>query len=263
MDDHGNPCWYELSTNNLSDAQFFYETIFDWTVISADMPGFDYRLAKVNDTMVAGLMTVPDNVANMPPDWLIYFCVNNCDQFCKEASTKGAVIHRKPTDIPGTGRFAILGDPQGAAFGVLQQDIMNEDNANTGNSNTVVFDQNKAGHANWNELMSSAPEDAYAFYSDLFGWTKGDTIDMGEMGTYQLIRHKDEDIGAIVGLGDAPCPNWTPYFGVNGSVTAKAEKIKASGGSVHHGPTEVPGPAWIAAAQDPQGAWFSIVGPEK
>ena len=39
--------------------------------------------------------------------------------------------------------------------------------------------------------------------------------------------------------------------------------IKEAGGSVHHGPSEVPGPAWIAIAQDPQGAWFALVGPEK
>jgi predicted enzyme related to lactoylglutathione lyase len=32
---------------------------------------------------------------------------------------------------------------------------------------------------------------------------------------------------------------------------------------VRHGPVEVPGPAYIAVAQDPQGAWFAVVGGEK
>ena len=128
---------------------------------------------------------------------------------------------------------------------------------------TGAFDQKKYGHGNWNELMTSDPEAGFAFYSGLFGWTKGQGMDMGEMGTYQLIQRNGVDIGAIQPLQQAPVPNWLPYFGVNGSVTAVIAAITAAGGAVHHGPAEVPGPAWIAIAQDPQGAWFALVGPEK
>ena len=31
----------------------------------------------------------------------------------------GGRIFREPADIPGTGRFAVAADPQGAAFGIL------------------------------------------------------------------------------------------------------------------------------------------------
>jgi predicted enzyme related to lactoylglutathione lyase len=46
-------------------------------------------------------------------------------------------------------------------------------------------------------------------------------------------------------------------------VTQCGEAIASAGGSVRHGPVEVPGPAYIAVAQDPQGAWFAVVGGEK
>ena len=36
---------------------------------------------------------------------------------------------------------------------------------------------------------------------------------------------------------------------------------RQGGGTIHHGPAEVPGGAWIALATDPQGAWFAVVGP--
>ena len=65
-----------------------------------------------------------------------------------------------------------------------------------------------------------------------------------------------------MGLGNAPVPAWLPYFGVDNASSA-VERIKAGGGQVMHGPAEVPGPAYIAVAQDPQGAWFAVVGPEK
>lgn len=66
-----------------------------------------------------------------------------------------------------------------------------------------------------------------------------------------------------MGLGDAPVPAWLPYFGVEGEVTKVAEAIKSAGGRVHHGPVEVPGPAYITVAQDPQGAWFAVVGAKR
>src|SRR5690606_29931302 len=102
-----------------------------------------------------------------------------------------------------------------------------------------AFDQSKPGHGNWNELMSSDPAAGFAFYSGLFGWTKGDAMDMGEMGTYQLFRRNGADIGAVMGLGDSPVPAWLPYFGVAGTVTDAAAAIVSAGGRVHHGPVEV------------------------
>ena len=82
------------------------------------------------------------------------------------------------------------------------------------------------------------------------------------MGTYQVFSHDGTDIGGMMGLGNSPVPAWLPYFGTNG-VEAAMERIKAAGGKVAHGPMEVPGGAFIAIAQDPQGAWFAVVGPKE
>ena len=84
---------------------------------------------------------------------------------------------------------------------------------------------------------------------------------MGEMGTYQVFSHDGTDIGGMMGLGNSPVPAWLPYFGANG-IDAAIARITAAGGKLAHGPTEVPGGAFIAVAQDPQGAWFAVVGPK-
>lgn len=259
MSYHGNPCWYELATTpgKLDDAGRFYEKVLGWNVADAGMEGFDYHLAQSGVDTVAGLMSMPGDVSGMPPFWMIYFAVDDIDQFMSDATEAGASVHRDVAEIPGTGRFALLADPQGVGFGVLQPEPM------TPSAEGHAFDQNKAGHGNWNELMTPDPEGGFAFYSKLFGWTKGEAMDMGEMGTYQLIRRDGKDIGAIQSQGSSPVPAWLPYFGVDGSVSAKVETIKAAGGQIHHGPAEVPGPAYIAIAQDAQGAAFAVVGPEK
>ncbi|MBI6628870.1 VOC family protein [Pontibaca salina] len=264
---HGNPCWYELATSkgNLKSAEEFYGKILSWQVQDSGMEGVDYHLAKVGDEMVAGLMTMPEDVAEMPPFWMIYFAVDDADRAVADAKQAGASIHRDPADIPGTGRFAVLADPQGAVFGVLQADMSSMSAADMAKADTDggAFDQSKPGHASWNELMSTDPVAGFTFYSDLFGWTKGDAIDMGETGEYQMFRRNGVDIGGMMGLGDAPVSNWLPYFGIDGRVSDSIDVIKAAGGNVHHGPAEVPGGLFIAVAQDPQGAWFAIVGPAK
>ena len=58
---------------------------------------------------------------------------------------------------------------------------------------------------------------------------------------------------------DVP-PFWMPYFGVDG-VEAALARLTAAGGSVQHGPADVPGGAVIVQARDPRGAWFAVVGP--
>ncbi len=263
----GNPCWYELwtSNGNLKSAEQFYGAVLGWTVEDSGMEGFDYHLAKSDDVMVAGLMVMPDDVPNIPPCWMIYFAVDDADAFVAAAKAASAKVHREPADVPGTGRFAVMADPQGAAFGILQPDMSDMSDADIAKRETGegAFNQDKAGHGNWNDLMSTDPDAGFAFYAKLLGWTKGDAIDMGGMGTYQLFRHKGMDIGGMMGLGDAPSPNWLPYFGVDGSVSGAIETIKSAGGSVHHGPIEVPGSDYIAVAQDPQGAWFAITSATK
>lgn len=264
MSYHGNPCWYELGTGDLDDAASFYAGIFGWNVIDSGMKGFDYRLARSEGDMVAGLMSNVGQAGNPPPNWLIYYAVDDCDKSASDVVKAGGTVFKEPADVPGTGRFSVVADPQGAVFGLLQPDMSQMSEAEQARAETSgAFNQSKAGRGNWNELMSTDPAAAFEFYAGLFGWTKGEAMDMGEMGTYQLFRHKGVDIGAMMGLGNAPVPAWLPYFGVDRPVKATIELIQSAGGTVHHGPMEVPGPAYIAVAQDPQGAWFAVVGAQE
>jgi predicted enzyme related to lactoylglutathione lyase len=256
---HGTPCWYELATSegSIGAAEAFYGEVLGWTFQDAGMEGFDYHLASAGGDMVAGLMVMPADAGGMPPSWMIFFAVDDADKAAADIGAAGGRVLREPADIPGTGRFAVVADPQGAVFGILQPEPMPGQEGAGG-----AFNQQKEGHGNWNELMTSDPEAGFRFYSGIFGWGKSQAIDMGEMGTYQLFSHDGTDIGGMMGLGNAPVPCWLPYFGTNG-VDAAVGRIEAAGGKLVHGPMEVPGGAFIAVAQDPQGAYFAVVGPKE
>ncbi len=251
----GRPCWYELGTSDLAAAAGFYGHVFGWSVADAGMPGFTYHLASAPDgVMVAGMMSVADQEGAPPPNWVIYYTTTDCDASAADVKSAGGVVMVEPSDIPDNGRFAMCADPQGAAFGLMQP--LPRDEPPTG----FAFDQSAAGHGGWNELASSDPAAAFDFYSGLFGWTRSEAYDMGPMGTYQVFKAGDAEIGGMMGLAEAPVPMWLAYFGVD-DVDAAVQRIDAAGGSVSHGPAEVPGGAHIVVAVDPQGAVFALLGP--
>lgn len=261
MTHHGSPCWYELTTapGALAQAEAFYTAVLGWTFADAGMEGFTYHLASHGGDRVAGAMEMPEDTPGMAPFWMLYFAVDDADKAVAAMGAAGARVHRPVMPIPGTGRFALLADPTGAGFGILEPLPMPEGGAGG------AFDQKKEGHGNWHELMSTDPKAAMAFYGQTLGWTPGQSMPMGEMGSYDLFQWQGTDIGGMVRRAKGmPGPGgsfWMPYFGVNGTEAAM-KRIDAAGGTVLHGPMEVPGGAFIAVARDPQGAQFAIVGPK-
>ena len=57
--------------------------------------------------------------AETPSYWLIYFNADDVDGRFQKAIDLGGREMVAPQDMPG-GRFAIVSDPQGAAFGILK-----------------------------------------------------------------------------------------------------------------------------------------------
>ena len=80
-----------------------------------------YTLFKRSDgTKAAGMMKFPPDVKGVPPHWMSYFQVTDVPATVAKAKSSGATILVPPKPVPNVGQFAILKDPQGAAFGVHQ-----------------------------------------------------------------------------------------------------------------------------------------------
>ena len=251
------PCWYELGTPDLDGATAFYSRVLPWTIVPSGIEGMDYRLANDHDgNGVAGLMDLGDQTDAPPPNWIFYLAVTDADAKAAEVTAAGGSIVASPADIPGTGRFAVCADPQGAVFGILAPAPME------GSAPTVgAYDQSVPGHGNWHELVTSDPEAAAEFYGALFGWTKSTLLDMGESGTYQLVAADGHDVAGIMALMGAPHPSWGVVFGVEG-VNPAVEAARAAGATVVREPMEVPGGSWAAYLVDPQGAYVAVAGPQ-
>ena len=113
--------WNELATRDLNAAKEFYPKVFGWGIHSNPMPeGGEYVEWQVNGRSVAGGMSMgPMYPANVPPHWLVYFAVANTDNTIKRAQELGGNVLNPATDIP-QGRMAVVADPNGAPFAVIQ-----------------------------------------------------------------------------------------------------------------------------------------------
>jgi predicted enzyme related to lactoylglutathione lyase len=68
------------------------------------------------------MLQMPDTIpAQVPANWTLYFTVADCDGSVKRAESLGGKVVVPAMEVPNTGRFAVLSDPQGGVFGILQQ----------------------------------------------------------------------------------------------------------------------------------------------
>jgi predicted enzyme related to lactoylglutathione lyase len=202
-----------------------------------------------------GLMALPeDDASATPPHWIIYIGTSDVDGTVAAAEKLGGKVLKSASDIPNVGRFAVLSDPQGAAFAVFTPAEGSGDGVPPGGG---------IGDFTWHELATTDPDAGLAFYAELFGWTKGAAHDMGEMGVYQLVSHDGQDVGGVYKARDnSTPPSWLSYVRVADTAKA-ASAAKSAGGRILNGPIEVPGGSWIVMILDPQGGAFAVVEPPK
>jgi len=116
----GSLVWNELNSRDLPTAKAFYSKVFGWEPYDVEMEGMGYTEVKLGDKTIAGMMAMPDMVPDhVPSHWLVYFGVEDTDAAVAKATELGATTLVPPTEIP-PGRFAVLSDPDGATFAVIQ-----------------------------------------------------------------------------------------------------------------------------------------------
>jgi uncharacterized protein len=117
VNESGSITWNELSTSDLAKSKAFYSAVFGWGFGGTD----EYEEGQVGGRTVAGVMPRrPEMPAEVPDNWLVYFGTDDVDADTERAQSLGAQVVVAPMDIPGTGRFSVLMDPQGAAFALFK-----------------------------------------------------------------------------------------------------------------------------------------------
>jgi predicted enzyme related to lactoylglutathione lyase len=254
----GSFVWYELMSTDVAAAKAFYGKVVGWATQDMPMPGMTYTLLLAEAKQVGGMMSIPKDAlaAGMRPFWGCYIDVSDCDAAASKVQRLGGKVHAPPTDIPNIGRFAMVADPQGAVFNVFKPQPSPQQSGERGVSNAP-------GQVGWHELHAQDGATAFDFYSEMFGWRKGESHDMGPMGTYQLFTINDIPSGGMFNSPAAASARfWLIYFSVP-AIDAAAKRLTDAGGKITNGPVQVPGGLWVVQGTDPQGASFGLLSQTK
>lgn len=112
--------WTELiSTDPDSAEKFLVELLGVDSVEMPNAPG-GYKLMMVNGAPGGGLMLRPEEMGYVPSHWMNYFQVRDAEATAAKAKEIGGSVVVEPFDSGGPGAIAVLRDPQGGVFSVIQ-----------------------------------------------------------------------------------------------------------------------------------------------
>jgi len=123
----GTFLWNELLTSDTQSAASFYSQLLGWQCFNPDSAapqapaeagGPPHTIWMMGFNQIGSMR--PHPVAGAAPLWLPFITVYDVDDCARLAEQLGGAVISEPFDVPNSGRFAILKDPQGAVFGIGQ-----------------------------------------------------------------------------------------------------------------------------------------------
>jgi predicted enzyme related to lactoylglutathione lyase len=244
----GRFVWHELHTGDRPLALKFYATLLGWDTKEVSMgPGEPYGLCFLGGKDIAGI-TKSMAPAGVPPHWLPYIAVDDVDAAAGRAQELGGRVVGAPMDIPDVGRFAVLSDPQGAAFAIHKHATPYPEEPATPRISGFC----------WAELASTDPQAAATFYAGLFGYAV-ESMDMGPGGTYRILKSGDRQRAGIMKAqpGSAPGSHWLEYVLVS-DVDASTRNARELGAKTLLEPRDIPSIGRFSIIADPTGATVAL-----
>jgi predicted enzyme related to lactoylglutathione lyase len=249
--------WHDLNTKDVEGSKSFYGEIFNWKFESS--AGNPYIHIKAGDEMIGGMRQMGTDEPQ-PPSWLGYIGVDDVAATVSSITGAGGKVLVPTTQLENVGTFAVTADPTGAVFAPWKSARPGEDVEHQEMPKPYTFC--------WDELMSTDPSAAAAFYEKVFGW-KPRPIDMGGGMTYTLldrpgVTNVKGDQGSAGGVMKSPegvpFSFWLVYVGVD-DCDKVSERAARLGAKVTVPPTDIPNVGRFACWLDPQQAGIAILQP--
>jgi hypothetical protein len=244
------PCWFDLSTADLSAAKALYGELFGWSYMDGGPELGHYTMAfNAAGRATAALAPKMPGQEQMPTVWTVYWGTADITDAAARIVAHGGSMMVPPMHIPGNGHMAVAIDPDGAVFGLWQADPF-------GGAQV----EGEHGAMCWSEVNCRDGAANAAFYAAVFD------LDVHKMDMPGVVYHTlhpkcgGEAVCGVLQMDERWVgipPNWMPYFAV-------ADLERANAVWTQHGGTLVTGPipspyGRIMVVQDPQGAYLSYM----
>jgi len=219
----GKIVWHDLLTNTPAESRDFYSELFGWEFES---PGIDlgfggessYMLIRYNGALIGGMIDTNalgkrDNVSQ----WVTMMSVDDIQSAAAAITEHGGKILTAPTELKSRGMLAIVEDPTGAVFALIQ----------TRNSDPVDHEP-EYNDFFWDELWTSDVELAGDFYQSVIGYEREDHPIEGSGRSYHVLKKDDQPRAGIMAnpfAGERPV--WVNYIRVEdpAAITTRVESL--------------------------------------
>jgi hypothetical protein len=120
LGESGTLCWADLNTAEPELAKTFYEGLFGWSIVTSQNDPSGYLHIKNGEEFIGGIPPASDRDPSIPPNWMIYYQVDDVDATAATAKELGGTEYLAPMTMEGVGRMAVIADPQGASFAIFK-----------------------------------------------------------------------------------------------------------------------------------------------
>ncbi len=118
----GEWIWSSLITSDPDTDAAFYQTLFDYEVfdLPADGEGAQHLMLASDNYARASANSLPANKPNLHPHWLNFVRVDDAVKMAAKVVALGGRVLVEPRIDRNGGKIAVVADPLGAAFGLLE-----------------------------------------------------------------------------------------------------------------------------------------------
>jgi predicted enzyme related to lactoylglutathione lyase len=230
-------CRYDLRTTDPDAARSFYSAVV----------GLDFTAAPPSGE--ASMLAVwplheQARARGAPPHWLGQLGVVDVEAMMRRLIELGSE-RLSPTLHAADGTaFATLRDPLGAVVAVR-----------------ATTERPRRAPVVWHQLHTRDLDRAWAVYSELFGWTHTETLDVADpVGGHRMFSWDGSgtSVGSMANTARWPGvhAHWLFYFPVT-DIEGAIGKVRAKGGQAL-APTTLPNGDRLAPCEDGQGAAFGL-----
>lgn len=256
----GKVVWHDLITDAPEASKHFYQELFGWEFEQVDIDGglfnaVDYTLIRHNGRLIGGMV----NQAHLKTQedisqWISVISVADVDAATAVVTTAGGTVLTAPVNLAKRGRSAVVADPQGALFTLLQ----------TNSGDPLDEAEPDVGGFLWNELWTEDVAAAADFYKQLADYAdEGNVLqDNAENNReYRLLSSQGKPRVGIMKLPvEDLTPIWVSYLRIEdaSALDAIVARVEELGGAILLDPQDREIGGRVALIAGPSGAGIAL-----
>ncbi|GAB3285208.1 VOC family protein [Parahaliea aestuarii] len=251
----GKVVWHDLLSDTPARTEAFYSGLFGWEFEALPLESANYTLIRHQGRLIGGM--VDQNELPIREDvsqWVVVISVADLEAAVNALDSAGGKVLTPPTSLGERGDLAVVTDPEGAAFALLE--TRHGDPADGG-------DRPASGDFLWDELWAGEPEAAGNFYRKALGYG----LEQRELGSdqqplsYTVFNSAGQPRAGLRGLPvEGLKPTWVSYVRVADAAELESilSRVEGLGGRILVPATDRPAGGRVALIAGPSGAGIAL-----